>query len=326
MTEPPPPLDTLDLGLIQALQFDGRAPFRRIGAVLGVSDQTVARRYRRLRDTAGLRIVGALDESRLGRTTWILRLGCTPDTAGQLATALARRPDTAYVDLLAGGTEVMCAMRPRSRREQDELLLGQLRRTPRVLSVAAHCLLHMFYGGPLGRLDKIQALTADQQEALRRAPAPADPGPVVLDALDEALLAPLRRDGRTPLGELRAATGQSESAVGRRLERLRASGVLYFEAQHRLASLGQGVGAMLWLRVAPSALADVGRALAAQREVRFAAATTGPADLVAAVGCAGTEAFYRYLSGTVGALPGVRTVETALTLRTVKQLTWEPGG
>ncbi|MDT0476580.1 Lrp/AsnC family transcriptional regulator [Streptomyces griseoviridis] len=324
MTAPPPPLDTLDLALIQALQFDGRAPFSRIGAVLGVSDQTVARRYRRLRSTAGLRVVGAIDESRLGLTTWILRLGCTPDAAEQLAAALARRPDTAYIDLVAGGTEVMCAMRPRSRRDRDELLLGKLRRTPRVVSVAAHCLLHLFYGGALARLDKIHALTAEQQAALRPAPVEAGSRPVTLDPDDEALMALLRRDGRTPLGELRLATGQSESAVRRRLERLRSSGVLYFEAQHDHASLGQGIGAMLWLTVAPSALADVGEALASHWEVRFAAATTGPANLVASVGCADTGAFYRYLSRTVGALPGVRTVETALTLRTVKQLTYEP--
>ncbi len=36
--------DDLDRGLIHALHIDGRAPFSRIAAVLGVSAQTVARR------------------------------------------------------------------------------------------------------------------------------------------------------------------------------------------------------------------------------------------------------------------------------------------
>lgn len=40
--------DQLDLQVLSALEVDGRASFSRIGAVLGVSDQTVARRYRRL--------------------------------------------------------------------------------------------------------------------------------------------------------------------------------------------------------------------------------------------------------------------------------------
>ncbi|MFJ9821828.1 Lrp/AsnC family transcriptional regulator [Streptomyces sp. NPDC101151] len=320
----PQPLDALDLKLLQALQLDGRAPFSRIGEVLGVSDQTVARRLRRLRTTAGLRVVGMVDETRLGRASWIVRLRCTPDVAEQLATALARRSDTTYINLISGGTEVLCAMRPRSRQDRDELLFDRLQRTPRVVSVSAHCLLHMFYGGPLGWLDKIQALDADEEEALRPPRIEPDDAPVHLDEVDEALVALLRRDGRATFSELQTATGQSESVVKRRVERLRVSGALYFDVQHDSASLGLGVGAMLWLTVAPSALADVGHALAKHREVGFAAATTGQANLVASVATAGTGELYHYLSEKIGALQGVQSVESTLTLRQVKQLTYEP--
>ncbi|MBI0318730.1 Lrp/AsnC family transcriptional regulator, partial [Streptomyces javensis] len=155
--------DPLDLKLLQALQLDGRAPFNRIAHALGVSDQTVARRFRRLRTTVQLRVLGITDESRLGRSTWLLRLRCTPDAAEQLAGALARRPDTSYVSVISGGTEVMCAMKPRTRQARDELLLARLQRTPRVTSVSAHCLLHHFYGGPVGWLSKINALSPDEQ-------------------------------------------------------------------------------------------------------------------------------------------------------------------
>ncbi|MFI9831423.1 Lrp/AsnC family transcriptional regulator [Streptomyces sp. NPDC051913] len=318
------PLDSLDLKLMQALQLDGRAPFSRIGEVLGVSDQTVARRFRRLRTTAGLRVIGMLDESRLGRTGWIVRLRCTPDAAEQLAGALARRSDTTYIDLISGGTEVLCAMKPRSRQERDELLFGRLHRTPRVTSVSAHCLLHMFYGGPFGLLNKAGALTADEEAALCPPRPEAADVAVQLDAEDEALVALLRRDGRAGLNELQAATGQSESVVKRRVERLRSSGTLYFDVQYDSAALGLGTGAMLWLTVAPSALADVGEALAAHREVGFAAATTGQANLVASVVTRDGGELYRYLSERVGALKGVQTVETTLTLRRVKELTYEP--
>ncbi|MER5756101.1 Lrp/AsnC family transcriptional regulator [Streptomyces sp. NPDC002088] len=318
------PLDALDLKLLQALQLDGRAPFSRIGEVLGVSDQTIARRFRRLRTTAGLRVVGVVDESRLGRTGWIVRLRCTPDVADQLANALARRSDTSYVNLISGGTEVLCAMKPRSRQDRDELLFDRLQRTPRVVSVSAHCLLHIFYGGPLGGLDKIQALDPDEAEALRPPRVEPDDALIRLDEDDEALVALLRRDGRATFSELQTATGQSESVVKRRVERLRASGALYFDVQHDSASLGLGVGAMLWLTVAPSALADVGQALAEHREVVFAAVITGQANLVASVVTSGTGELYHYLSEKIGALQGVQTVETTLTLRQVKQLTYEP--
>lgn len=318
------PLDALDLKLMQALQLDGRAPYSRIGEVLGVSDQTVARRMRRLRTAAGLRVVGLVDESRLGRASWIVRMRCTPDVAEQLANALARRPDTSFIDLISGGTEVLCAMKPRSRKARDELLFDRLQRTPRVVSVSAHCLLHIFYGGPLGWLDKIQALDAAEEEALRPPPLEPPDTPDTLDADDEALVAVLRRDGRATYSELQSATGQSESVVKRRLDRMRSSGLLYFDIQHDTEPFGQGVGAMLWLTVAPSALAQVGQALGEHREVRFAAATTGQANLVAAVLCRGTGELYTYLSEKIGALEGVQSVETTLTLRQVKQLTYEP--
>jgi DNA-binding Lrp family transcriptional regulator len=50
---PSPPIDRLDRQLLHALQIDGRAPFRRLASVLGASEQTVARRYRRLWDIRG---------------------------------------------------------------------------------------------------------------------------------------------------------------------------------------------------------------------------------------------------------------------------------
>jgi DNA-binding Lrp family transcriptional regulator len=317
--------DPLDLKLLQALQLDGRVPFNRLAEVLQVSDQTVARRVRRLRTTVQLRVLGVTDDSRLGRSVWLLRLCCTPDAAEQLAGALARRPDTSHVRVMSGGTEVMCAMNPRTRQARDELLLDRLQRTPRVTSVSAHCLLHRFYGGPYSWLSKINALSADEQTAL--SPPPVEPAttPILLEEADEALLAVLHRDGRAPLTELQASTGLPESAVRRRLDRLRSTGVLYLDVQFDHEPLGNAVVALLWLTVAPAALADVGRALASHPEVRFAAATTGQANIVAATLHPGTGDVYTYLSDRIGALDGVRSVETTLSLREVKQLSYEPG-
>ncbi|WP_433388693.1 Lrp/AsnC family transcriptional regulator [Micromonospora sp. KLBMP9576] len=321
----PQTLDPLDLKLLQALELDGRAPFSRIAQVLGVSDQTVARRFRRLHTTARLRVTGVTDDSRLGRESWIVRLGCTPQSAEQLAAALARRPDTRYVDLASGGTEVLCAMQPRTRRERDELLLERLQRTPRVTSVSAHCVLHSYYGGPLGWLGKIRALDPDEEAALRPPAIVAPAATVVLDDLDEALLAALRRNGRATLAELQVASGQSETVVRRCLERLRATGVLYFAVEYDHEPLGHGVEAMCWLTVAPHALAETGRAVAGHPEVRFAGAVTGAANVVLSLLCRTTGDLYAYLSDRIGALAGVRTAETVLTLRRVKSLTYGPG-
>ncbi|MEU1089918.1 AsnC family transcriptional regulator [Streptomyces sp. NPDC005892] len=316
--------DALDLKVMQALQLDGRASFVQIADVLGVSDKTVARRFTGLRRDTGFRVIGMTDETRLGRPSWIVRLRCTPDAAEPLAAALARRADTFYVSLMSGGTEVMCAMRPRTQQERDELLLGRLPRTPRVVSVSAHCVLNQFYGGTLGWLNKISALTPEQEEALRPRLGEPAAGPVTLDAVDEALIGVLRRDGRAPMAELQSRTGQSEAVVKRRLDRLRRTGALYFDVEYDHEPLGHGVGAMLWLTVAPAGLGTVGKTLAAHSEVRFAAAVSGRANVVAAVQCRTTQELYAYLTDRIGATPGVQNAETLLTLRQVKVLTYDP--
>lgn len=141
-----PQLDDLDRCLTHAFQLDGRVPFSRLAEVLGVSDQTVARRYHRLRSTGVVRVVGVPEVTKLGRVLWLLRVRCMPDAAGAIATALARRDDTAWVSLTSGGTEITCYTSA-PRQEADEgLLLGQLPRTPRVVSVTAHRLLRRFAG------------------------------------------------------------------------------------------------------------------------------------------------------------------------------------
>ncbi|MFJ7241764.1 Lrp/AsnC family transcriptional regulator [Streptomyces olivaceus] len=316
--------DALDLRLLQALQIDGRASFSRIAGVLGVSDQTIARRFRRLHNETRLKVLGMADHSRLGRTNWIVRLRCTPDAAEPLADALARRPDTSYIGLMSGGTEVMCAMKPRNRQDRDELLLDRIPRTQRVTAVDAFCVLSHFYGGPLGWLNKIDALDAAQEAALRPDPPPAAAQPVNLEPLDEALLDLLRHDGRATATDLASATGQTEAKVKRRVRNLRASGVLYFHVEHDREPFGHGAEAVLWMKVDPARLREAGQTLAGHREVRFAAAVSGRANIVASVLCRSTEELFGYLADRVGVIGGVQDIETVPTLREVKALTYTP--
>ncbi|MER5945539.1 Lrp/AsnC family transcriptional regulator [Streptomyces sp. NPDC001904] len=317
------PFDDLDLGILQALEADGRAPFSRIAEVLGVSDQTVARRYRRLVADGGLRVVGLQDSQVLGRDNWMLRLRCAPEGAETIAAALARRPDTSWIGLTSGGTEIVCGTVPRTPGDHEDLLLGKLPRTPHIVEIRAHQVLHRFFGGPEGWLRKYGPLAPDRIAALRPA-APTAPEPVSLTPEDAPLLAALRRDGRATYPELQRATGRSESAVKRRLSRLLASGALFIDVEYDTQRLGYGVTAMLWITAAPRHLDDVGRALADHPEIAHAAATAGPSNLVATALARDTADFYRYVSGKLGRLEGVEHVETAPYLRRVKQLTYRP--
>jgi DNA-binding Lrp family transcriptional regulator len=310
-------LDELDRGLVHALQIDGRAPFARIAAVLGVSEHTVARRYRRLRTAGVLRVVGAVDGFRLGFASWTVRLRCTPDAAGAIAAALARRSDTFWVHVLSGGTEISCNLQAGADAERDGFLLEKLPGTRRVLAMSAHSMLQGF-AGP-GGWRGLVALSAEQVARLRAPEAGGGEEVVGLGGGDRELLDALAADGRLGFAELAAASGLSESTVRRRLEQLRALGVLSFQVEIAPGELGYRAEARLWMSVRPSAVVHVAQALAGHAEVSFCAVTTGPSNLVASVICRDSRHLYRYLTEQVGALTDIDRVETAPLIRTVKR-------
>ncbi|CCB71088.1 Transcriptional regulator (plasmid) [Streptantibioticus cattleyicolor NRRL 8057 = DSM 46488] len=316
--------DELDRRLVHALQIDGRAAFSTIAEVLGVSDRTVARRYARLRSAGAVRVVGAVDPTALGAVLWFLRVRCAPAASLPVAEALARRPDTSWVSLSSGGTEITCVVRTESEADSEALLLAKLPRTPRVEGVTAHSVLHAFYGGPDNLVGKLGSLDAEAIERLRPPPVPHRRGPVRLDDGDRELLALLATDGRAGFEQLAAATGWSPTTVRRRMTELREHGLLYLDIDVDWRMFGVNTRTLLWLSVAPAHLQEAGQALAGHPEIAFAAATTGPTNLYASVVCADQRELYRYLTTRVAALPAITHLETAPVIRTVKQAANRP--
>jgi DNA-binding Lrp family transcriptional regulator len=311
--------DLLDTQLLHALQLDGRAPFSRIADVLGVSDQTIARRYSRLHDARRLRVRGLSDAQRLRDTRWIVRVQCTPNAAAAAADALARRPDTSWISLTSGGTEIVCVVRTASGEQDNRLLLQTLPRNRFVVAMTAHCVLHTFFGDPAGLINKLGSLSKAQVARLRRPPVLDAEGPVSLTAVDRKLFTLLEHDGRATFAELAAATDASQTTVRRRIAELRTNGTLYFDVDFDQALLDLHVRAMVWLSVTPSQLAAVGEALAGHPETAYVAATTGASNLYASVVCADTAALYTYLTTRIARLTGIERIETVPIVRSVKR-------
>jgi DNA-binding Lrp family transcriptional regulator len=318
-------LDAIDRQIIHMLTIKPRASFRTLAEVTGISDQTAARRYRRLGEAAGLRVLGVVDGSRLGWVEWFVRLQTTPGSADSIADALARRPDTSWVRLASGGTEISCVVQARTPEQRDALFLRGLPGSRRVVQISAHSILHEFtpgtWPGVTGALSGAQlavlAREADPPElpAHGGAARPAvPPGPE-----DELLLAELARDGRASCAALAAAIHSHESTIRRRIDELRGAGLLYFEVDLDNRVLGLNVEATLWISVEPARLDEVGRALATHQAIPFAAATTGPTNLLASALFRDTQHLYEYLTGPLAGLPGVRSVQTAPIIRTLKR-------
>ncbi|WP_331773583.1 Lrp/AsnC family transcriptional regulator (plasmid) [Embleya sp. NBC_00888] len=316
--------DALDRGLIHALHVDARAPFTLIADVLGSSTQTVVRRYRRMYAEAGLRVVALPNPRNTRAHQWFVRLTAATRTAHDIALALARRPDTSWVRLTSGGTEIVAIIHTApSGPDAHSLLLRDIPRTAGITAVSAHYLLHTYLGGPTPWRGRLGTLTPEQEARLRAHDVPAgveEGEPYTFTDADLRLLAVLREDARVGYADLAAATGSTPATVTRRLTELRTRGALFFDVDVEPAFLGATVSALLWMQVAPSRLDEVATALAAHDELAVVAATTGPTNLVAHALCGDAEALHHYLTRRV-ALDAITRIETAPVLRTYKAAT-----
>lgn len=306
--------------LLHALTIDGRVSFSRLAKVLGVSDQTVARRYRKLQSDVSMRVIAGTDARLLGKSEWFVRLKGAPGTVERAASLLSQRADTSWVSLTFGGAEVVSLVRSGTARREQQTLLHQLGSSPQVNSVVAHNVLHTF----LGERALWQGLTSDLSEAqigqlTEGLPAAVDAESFRLTDGDLALIDALGAEGRTPLQKLAVATDSAENTVRRRLEHLRACGVLYFDLDLDYHLLGFDALALLWLSVQPQSLVQVAEAVAHHPQVSFVAATTGPTNLLASVICRDNSQLFDYLARQVGGMEGVQHVEVAPITHMVKR-------
>jgi DNA-binding Lrp family transcriptional regulator len=316
-------MEALDLQIVQCLLHNGRAPFRRVAAAVGVSEQTVARRYRGLLAAGALRVQVQPDERATGRQRWFVRVQCRPDAAAALADSMAARNDVSWVSITSGGSEIVCVAFSDPAAGQGSVL-SRLPRTHQVLSFTAFAVLHMHvssseakwmpFDEPLTPA-QIAALHGETGSALAANPAT---GPTIRPD-DAPLITELARDGRAGVVTLARATGWPQSRVSGRLAELLASGAVHVTTDLAPGLFGFGATAYLWLTVTPGNLHQTGQALSLHPETTFTAAVTGAANLLVTVTCRDLEALYVFVTTKVGPLPAVLQVEMVPVLHRLKQ-------
>jgi len=314
-------MDRVDRQIVHCLQRDGRASFRRIAAVVGVSEQTVARRYRSLHADGALRVLVLPDARATGKRTWFARFRCRPNAADALAEVIAAREDVSWVSVTAGGSEIICVIRSDPASAQGSVLLHRLPRTNQVLSFDAYQVLRVHVGGEAEWLSFGDPLSDEQVTRLLAEAGPGagsssspPSGPVRTE--DAPLLTALARDGRAGVVELARSTGWPPSRVSARVDELLATGAAQVEVDIALERFGFHAMAYVWLSVAPGELESTGHALSLHPETSFAAAT---ANLMTAVNCRDAEELYAYVTTKVGGLRAVHQAEVVPVLRRVKQ-------
>jgi Lrp/AsnC family transcriptional regulator for asnA, asnC and gidA len=116
-----PQLDRIDQRLIEALQKNGREPFRRIAAEVGVSEATIRARYQRLCEDNILQVTGVTNPLGLGFEAIAMvgiRTGGAPEP---VADAISHWEEAGYVVITAGQFDILVELVCADRRQLLDL-------------------------------------------------------------------------------------------------------------------------------------------------------------------------------------------------------------
>jgi Lrp/AsnC family transcriptional regulator for asnA, asnC and gidA len=114
-------LDEVDRGIIEALQQNGREPFRRIAAGIGVSEATVRARYARLCEDNILQVTGVTNPLGLGFESMAMVGVRTSGPPEPVADEISRWGEADYVVVTAGQFDILVELVCLDRRALLEL-------------------------------------------------------------------------------------------------------------------------------------------------------------------------------------------------------------
>jgi DNA-binding Lrp family transcriptional regulator len=313
-------MELLDGHILHALQIAPRAPFRRIAEIIGAGEQTVARRYRALRRNGVIRVVGVVNPRIYGECQWIVRVHAKPDNLPKLADALVRWPEVTHVNVLSGGTELICVVRAPIGDTGDGLL-HRLPRTSAVLDVRVDLVLNVFGRASGGHwTGHGRALSAEQIAALQQPESVRPHRPSAPSADDQRLIDALADDGRISDSALAALTGWSPARVKRRLAALQDSDTLSYDLDVLPELLGFTLNATMWISTSPRHLTATAEQIVAHDEVASVVAVSGSANLMVVVICRDVEHFYRYLAERLATVDHIRSYDVGIRSKRLKQV------
>lgn len=156
------------------------------------------------------------------------------------------------------------------------------------------------------------AARPEREDALRGAARPR------LDALDRALIAELQVDGRASYAALAKVVGLSEAAARQRVQRLLASNVMQVVAVTDPLTVNLARQAMIGVR-ADGDTREVGRLLAELPQVDYVVLCGGTFDILCEITCEDDEQLLTLLNDQVRKIPGIRSTETFVYLKLIKQ-------
>ncbi|WOH19481.1 AsnC family transcriptional regulator [Paenarthrobacter sp. GOM3] len=288
--------DALERQIVAALQLDPRCPWRKMAAVLGEAERTVARRGSQLLESGAVAVVGI----RPRPAVVLVEMRCMPGTVRAAANALSQRADTTFVYTTTGTGDCVAEVLTEPARMGD-VLSDELPSTIGLRDSTSYPVLRYFR---TIRGWRPEVLPADKAEALR-SNLTQDSGILVrqqhMSRQDNELIDALCADGRMSFEALGRRVGVSEATARRRSEWLLTNNQVHLRAIVEPAAFGLDVEALLWIRASPQHVERVGKSLAELPTVRYAAAIAGNYQIMADVTVEDMSSLYRLITDSAWA-------------------------
>ncbi len=126
-------LDPIDRAIIEQLQVDGRTPYTRLGAAVGLSEAAVRQRVQRLIDHGVMQVVAVTNPLSSGKRRMAMIGVRTTGPSDDVARTLREMADIDYLVVTAGSYDLMCEVVIQDDRDLLELT-NRIRRVDGVVS------------------------------------------------------------------------------------------------------------------------------------------------------------------------------------------------
>lgn len=141
----------------------------------------------------------------------------------------------------------------------------------------------------------------------------------ILDDLDKSIIQCLQLDGRRPYAQIGRQLKVPEATVRQRAERLINRGIVQIVGVTDPLAMGFQQPALIGMKVEAGQLNAIAEKIAELDEVTYLVITAGRYDLVCEVVCEDNDHLLRVLTDRLAGIGGIRSTETLVELRFVKE-------
>lgn len=268
-----------DLEIVDALQIAPRASWASVAQAIGVSEVTVARRWKSLESRRLAWTCVALHPA-VSQGAFI-EIRCRGKQLDLLAASLGKHPDVITVGYTTGDYNLYCITIATTLEGVLRCVHGGL---PELLDASQIriSLFRQMTGGVDWRQGILSA--SDEKNLQIGSRSGAHDSDSTLSKNDRDLLLLLGKDGRSSPTELARALHKSPAVVARRLEQLLANRQIVFRCDVARPDFDLPLSMLLMMKAPPLNVERIALLLGRWREARFCASVVGTANIILIAG------------------------------------------